>query len=280
MSARMVAFVSSESKNEKETAATLVPAQRLSLFGPPPLIAGEDGAAYDELLARIYAAIKPVDIIEEMFIADVMSLEWEVLRWRRLKSSLIQAHGLKALQSFLVESSNRLRSVLGTLCARARQNSSGRISGRPAARRGDPRAKCAQNEAAVPKSSKRCSPTTSWTWTKFCEMRRLKRQKSWCKGTCRANQMPRAVVNEFLTHAGRSIDALMADALIEKLDNIERIDHLTTIAESRRNASLREIDRRRAVLGAALRRNVQEIEDGENEVVDRRQPKEKMRLDE
>jgi hypothetical protein len=47
--ARMVAFVSSESKSEKETAATLVPAQRLSLFGPPPLIAGEDGAAYDQL---------------------------------------------------------------------------------------------------------------------------------------------------------------------------------------------------------------------------------------
>jgi hypothetical protein len=36
---------------------------------------------------------------------------------------------------------------------------------------------------------------------------------------------------------------------------------LTTIAETRRNASLREIDRRRAVLGERLRRSVQEIED-------------------
>jgi hypothetical protein len=43
---------------------------------------------------------------------------------------------------------------------------------------------------------------------------------------------------------------------------------LTTIAESRRNASLREIDRRRAVLGERLRRSVQEIEDREFKVIE------------
>ena len=78
-------------------------AQWLSLFGPPPLIAGEDGAAYDELLARFCAAVKPVDIIDEMFIADIVPLEWEVLRLRRLKSSLIRARGLEALEEFFGE---------------------------------------------------------------------------------------------------------------------------------------------------------------------------------
>jgi hypothetical protein len=43
------------------------------------------------------------------------------------------------------------------------------------------------------------------------------------------------------------MDSFMADALTEKLDYIERIDRLTTIAESRRNASLNEIDRRCSV---------------------------------
>jgi hypothetical protein len=38
---------------------------------------------------------------------------------------------------------------------------------------------------------------------------------------------------------------------------------LTAIAETRRNAALREIDRRRAVLGETLRRSVQEIEDAD-----------------
>ena len=53
----------------------------------------------------------------------------------------------------------------------------------------------------------------------------------------------------------------MANALREKIDDIERIDRLTAIAESRRNAALREIGRRRAVLGETLRRSVREIED-------------------
>ena len=76
------------------------------------------------------------------------------------------------------------------------------------------------------------------------------------------------LVDELLTNAGASMDGLMADALAEKLDDIERIDRLISIVESRRNASLHEIERRRAVLGATLRRSVQEIEDGEFEVIE------------
>ena len=92
-------------KSKRETATPRVarlPPQ-LSLFGPPPLIEGEDAAAYDQLLARICAAVKPVDIIDEIFIADVVPSEWEVLRLRRLKWSLIRARGLELLQGFLVE---------------------------------------------------------------------------------------------------------------------------------------------------------------------------------
>jgi hypothetical protein len=36
-----------------------------------------------------------------MFIADVVSLEWEVLRWRRLQSSLMRTRGLEELEQFL-----------------------------------------------------------------------------------------------------------------------------------------------------------------------------------
>jgi hypothetical protein len=69
--------------NSKTKSVTTAPAARLMLFGQPQLLAGEDAAAYDQLLARLRAAVNPVDIIDEMFIADVVSLEWEVLRWRR-----------------------------------------------------------------------------------------------------------------------------------------------------------------------------------------------------
>jgi hypothetical protein len=76
------------------------------------------------------------------------------------------------------------------------------------------------------------------------------------------------LIHQLLTGAGKSMDGLTADALVEHLDDIERIDRLTTIAESRRNVSLHEIDRRRAVLGETLRRSVQEIEDGEFEAIE------------
>ena len=52
-----------------------------------------------------------------------------------------------------------------------------------------------------------------------------------------------------------------------ELDQIEQIDRLINIAETRRNISLREIDRRRMALGEALRRNLQEVE-GEFKVLE------------
>jgi hypothetical protein len=69
-------------KRSKSKSVTSAPAPRWTLFGQPLLLDGEDAAAYDELHARIYAAVKPVDVIDEMFIADVVFLEWEILRWR------------------------------------------------------------------------------------------------------------------------------------------------------------------------------------------------------
>jgi hypothetical protein len=91
------------SSKTKSNTSAVAKVQRLTLFGSPQLLEGEDAAAYDELLTRLRAAVKPIDIIEEMFTADVAFLEWEVLRWRRLKSSLMQMLGLKALENFLSE---------------------------------------------------------------------------------------------------------------------------------------------------------------------------------
>jgi polyhydroxyalkanoate synthesis regulator phasin len=76
------------------------------------------------------------------------------------------------------------------------------------------------------------------------------------------------LIDKLLAEAGSSIEALMVRTLPAELDNIERIDRLTSIAETPRNAMLREIDRRRGSFGEALRRQVQEVE-GEFEVVEK-----------
>src|SRR4030081_3466140 len=60
-----------------------------ALAGPPPLIAGESPAGYDELLARVTATLQPSDVIEQMFIRDIVDLAWGGRRLRRLKANLM-----------------------------------------------------------------------------------------------------------------------------------------------------------------------------------------------
>jgi hypothetical protein len=60
-----------------------------SLALPPPTLAsGEDAAAYDQLAARIMAAVAPENVIEEIWVRDVVDLVWDVVRLRRLKAGL------------------------------------------------------------------------------------------------------------------------------------------------------------------------------------------------
>ena len=79
----------------------IAPGDWSSLFGPPLLLDGEDAAAYDALSGQVRAAVKPLDVIEEIFVADVVSLTWEIQRWRRLKSRLLRARGIGELEEFL-----------------------------------------------------------------------------------------------------------------------------------------------------------------------------------
>jgi hypothetical protein len=95
--------VRSDPKKKSKSKSKTSPSARSTPFGQPQLLVGEDAAAYDELLARICAAVKPVDIIDEIFISDAMSSEWEVLRYRRFKWSLIRECGLELLRCFLAK---------------------------------------------------------------------------------------------------------------------------------------------------------------------------------
>src|SRR5215470_1036705 len=62
---------------------------RAVALGSPPLIAGEDRAAYDLLHESVTAAVKPKDFLEEIWVRDIVDLSWDVLRLRRLKAKLL-----------------------------------------------------------------------------------------------------------------------------------------------------------------------------------------------
>ena len=74
----------------------------MALFGPPPLIEGEDPAAYDELLVHISAAVKPADTLEDIWVRDVADFTWEIFALRRLKANLLTATSYKGVKAVLL----------------------------------------------------------------------------------------------------------------------------------------------------------------------------------
>jgi hypothetical protein len=259
-----------KTRSQSKVVSSALPPWRL--FGEPIFLQGEDPAAYEELLARIRSAVKPPDIIQEMLVADAVWLEWEVLRWRRLKASLIRAHGVKALEGFVYgqldesDDNYELYSEQFANClAEILQHNLPEDQAENARRLAH---KYARNEReAVDKVDEILAGKRPDIDDILRDARRVK-AKELTQGYAQHERPAVTVVDELLGSAGTRIEALTVDVLKEEFEYIERIDRLTTIAENRRNDALNEIERRRALFGETLRRSVQEIEDAEFEVID------------
>jgi hypothetical protein len=256
------------SKTRSKTSAVGM-AQPATLLSSPVLLAGEDDAAYHELLSRVRTAINPVDIIDEMFISDVVSLEWEVLRWRRLKSSLMRTCGLEALEQFLrkhldyydhyqTHFEQDLAQILQDNLAEDQSEDDARVLAH----------KCARDEPDADDKVNQILASINLDMDDVLKSARARKAEELAQEYLQRKTGAIKLIDKLLAEAGLSVDTLMVRALPEELDKIERIDRLTTIAETRRNVMLREIDRRRAALSEALRRQVQEVE-GEFEVVEK-----------
>ena len=67
-------------------------------------------------------------------------------------------------------------------------------------------------------------------------------------------------VQRLLEKAGLTWDAVKAEALSLRIDDVERFNHMIVSAEKRRDATLQEIERRRATFGQKLPRAVKQVE--------------------
>jgi hypothetical protein len=218
----------------KSPAPATARTRRVAPFGPPPLIQGEDGGAYDKLLARVSAAVRPVDILEEIWVHDIVDLEWEVLRLRRLKVALMTASASKAL-----------RTVLDRLLDEETDDTDDET--------GD-----IDDETCGPDEE---TEDTEWDTSRLA--------KEWV----RRNPDAIKEVDRILASTDLTMDAVRAEMLSENIEHVERIDRMIAMVESRRNAALREVDRHRATLGQELRSTVREIEDGKFKVIEARPAK-------
>ncbi len=76
-------------------------ASMADLLGAPPIITGELASAFEELLERAREILKSADIIEEMWVRDAVDLEWDIIRYRRLKAHLLLASQYAGLERVL-----------------------------------------------------------------------------------------------------------------------------------------------------------------------------------
>jgi hypothetical protein len=198
---------------------------RISIFGPPPILEDEDSAAYDELLARVSGDVKPTGVIEEIWVHDVVDLTWEILRLRRVKTNLLASAMPAALER-----------TLAPLIPRRRPSKSEKVTD---------------------------FPSLNLNFTPGPPSPQEKLTKKW------AARNPSAVnrVSKLLASANITMETVIANAFVDKFDQIERIDRFIMIVEGRRNAAFREIDRHRTTLAHSLRQTIRDVE-GEFKVVE------------
>src|SRR5262245_54681765 len=202
-----------------------------------------------------------------MFTADVVSSEWDVLRLRRLKWSLIRAPTLGLLKDFLGENLDYdlySQDFADNLAEIVQEN----LPEYPAEDAQTLAREVARKKPGAADNINDVLAGTSVEIEDILDAARTSKAKELVQQYVQREPTAVTLVHELLTKNGLSMDGLTAAAFAEKLDAIERIDRLISIAESRRNASLHEIERRRAVLGQTLRRSVEEIEDAEFKVIE------------
>jgi hypothetical protein len=68
----------------------LIPNDIAALFGYAPTLKTEDDEIYWNCMERFVKCVEPQDVIEWLWVKDVVDLSWEILRLRRLKIDLIE----------------------------------------------------------------------------------------------------------------------------------------------------------------------------------------------
>ena len=63
----------------------------ISLLPKPPLLITESAEQVDAIRDAIEKRINPRDIIEEMYVSDIGSLVWEIVRLRRCRAGIVNA---------------------------------------------------------------------------------------------------------------------------------------------------------------------------------------------
>jgi uncharacterized protein (UPF0216 family) len=230
-------------------------------FGRPLLLEGEDALDYQELLARISETIAPKDVIEEIFVDDIVCSQWEILRLRRLEMALIRSIASDALQEFL---SREVDSEM------YREELEGHIAENLEAH-GDHTEASAQelarqyldDETEAVEQVEKFFGAAGIEESELRAIAMSEKVQELIQAYARHEPEVIRTLNDLLAAHGLTVDDLLGRRLAQKyeyLANIERIAHLITITEARRSAALREIDLHRTTVMRGVRQDVSQLE--------------------
>ena len=203
-------------------------------FGPAPILEGENPEAFQLLLERLYADLKPKDIVEEGYLHDIAYWTWEIRRWRRMKVCLIEAASIHAMTWVLaVPRHQRLAHIGETDKVDIKEIINPSMS---AAELEKLKELGAEAERLLVEADKKLSED---------------------------ERIAKLMADFDLTE-----DTITTRAFLEKFDFVERFDRQIIAAENRRIAIYREIDRHRAHVGSVWREKIRSIEDAEFQVIE------------
>jgi hypothetical protein len=75
----------------------------LAMISKPALIMTESVKDHDALVSALQQALKPRDVIEDLFVADIAAIVSETLRYRRCKAALINTAFRDALRRLMIQ---------------------------------------------------------------------------------------------------------------------------------------------------------------------------------
>jgi hypothetical protein len=167
----------------KNPSPPVIPTELTFLFEEPPVLAHENPESYYALLNQIAARVNPQDSFEWIWIKDYVDIAWEILRYRRAKSQILDFGCGRALAS-VAESVCGETDLLGLQAEHLR---------------------------------------SKWF----------------------ANEDGKAEVKAFLTEHGLNTDSLVGQAMLARVNELEKIEAMLASAERRRDGVLREIEHHR-----------------------------------
>ena len=82
------------------------------IFGNPPLIYGEDIKDYEALEHHILSTISPTDAMEQIWTRDIVDAQWEIMRYKKIKTSILNASRHNSLISLKKEFPGKIAKIV------------------------------------------------------------------------------------------------------------------------------------------------------------------------